>query len=41
MLSNAKRRIAISLSGNRPKMRTIAVDDLVYDLGGVLDEPRA
>ena len=40
-VSNAKRRIAISLSGNTPKMRTIAVDDLVYYLSGVLNDPRA
>lgn len=41
MVDNARRRLAFSLSGNRPKMRTIAVDDLVYYLVGVLDEPRS
>jgi len=41
IMSQAKRRIAITLSGNRPKMRTIALDDLIYYLGGVLDDPRA
>jgi uncharacterized protein YbjT (DUF2867 family) len=41
IVSNAKRRIAINLGGDRPKMRTIAIDDLVYYLVGVLNEPRA
>ena len=41
VVGNAGRRVAFSLSGNRPKMRTIAVDDLVYYLVGVLDEPRS
>ena len=41
VVSNAKRRIAVSLSGDRPKMRTIAVDDLIYYLIGVLDEPHS
>ncbi|AMJ67813.1 SDR family oxidoreductase [Hymenobacter sp. PAMC 26628] len=40
VVGNAKRRVAFSLSGDRPRMRTIAVDDLVYYLVGVLDEPR-
>jgi uncharacterized protein YbjT (DUF2867 family) len=39
IVSQAKRRIAITLGGNRPKMRTIALDDLVYYLVGVLDDP--
>ena len=40
VVGNAKRRVAFSLSGDKPKMRTIAVDDLVYYLVGVLDELR-
>ncbi len=38
--SNAKKRLAISLGGDFPKMRTIAIDDLVYYLAGSLNEPR-
>ena len=41
VVSQAKRRIAITLGGNRPKMRTIALDDLIYYLVGVLDDPSA
>ncbi len=41
IVSQARRRIAITLGGNRPKMRTIALDDLIYYLRGVLDDPRA
>jgi len=41
VVGQAKRRIAVTLGGNRPKMRTIALDDLIYYLGGVLDERRA
>jgi nucleoside-diphosphate-sugar epimerase len=41
VVSNAKRRVAVSMGGDRPRMRTIAIDDLVYQLVGVLDEPRA
>lgn len=41
MLGNAKRRVAITLGGNRPRMRAIALDDLIYYLVGVLDDPRA
>jgi uncharacterized protein YbjT (DUF2867 family) len=40
VVGNARGRVAFSLSGDRPKMRLIAVDDLVYYLIGVLDEPR-
>lgn len=40
VVSNARRRIAVSLGGDSPKMRTIAVDDLVYYLAGVLEDPR-
>jgi nucleoside-diphosphate-sugar epimerase len=38
---NAKRRISISLGSDCSKMRTIALDDLVYHLRGVLDDPCA
>ena len=40
-VANAKRRVAFALGGELPKMRTIALDDLVYYLIGVLDDPRA
>lgn len=40
-VSSAKRRIALTLGGNRPIMRTIAIDDLIYYLVGVLSDPRA
>ena len=36
----ARRRVAFTMGGDRPRMRTIAVDDLVYYLIGVLDDPR-
>lgn len=41
VVGQAKGRIAITLGGKRPKMRTIALDDLIYYLVGVLDDPRA
>ena len=41
IVSQSKRRVAITLGGDRPKMRTIALDDLIYYLVGVLDDPRA
>jgi uncharacterized protein YbjT (DUF2867 family) len=41
MVGNAKRRIATTMGGDRPQMRTIALDDLIYYLGGVLDDARA
>lgn len=41
MVSSARRRLAVTFGGDRPRMRTIAVDDLVYYLLGVLDDPRA
>ncbi len=41
VVSQARRRAALTLGGDRPRMRTIALDDLVYYLGGVLDDPRA
>lgn len=40
MVGKAKRRIAATLGGDRPRLRTIAVDDLNEFLGGVLDDPR-
>ena len=40
VVSNAGRRVAVSLGGDSPKMRTIAVDDLTYYLVGVLEDPR-
>jgi len=40
MASQAKKSVAVGLGGGQP-MRSIAVDDLVYYLVGVLDEPRA
>ena len=36
----ARRRVAITLFGDTPRMRMIALDDLVYYLRGVRDEPR-
>ena len=41
LLANARRSIAIVLGGGRQRFRTIALDDLVAYLIGVLDEPRA
>lgn len=41
IIANAKRRVAFVLGGGRLRLRSIAVDDLVYYLIGVLDEPRA
>ncbi len=41
VVGNAQRRVAFALSGDRPKMRTIALSDLIYYLVGVLGEPRA
>lgn len=37
----SRQRIAVTLGGRRLRMRTIALDDLVYYLVGVLDDPRA
>jgi uncharacterized protein YbjT (DUF2867 family) len=39
LLANARRHLAISLSGNKPLFRSIAVDDLVYYLIKALHEP--
>ena len=41
VVSNARRRTAILMGADRPKTRAIALDDLVYYLAGVLDDPRA
>jgi uncharacterized protein YbjT (DUF2867 family) len=42
MVSQAKRPVSINLlGGGQQKMRNIAVDDLVYYLVGVLNDPRA
>jgi uncharacterized protein YbjT (DUF2867 family) len=41
VLANARRRIALTMVGDRPLFRTIALDDLVQDLIGVLDQPGA
>jgi len=39
IVAQARRRIAVAMGGS--KMRTIALDDLIYYLQGVLDDPRA
>jgi len=41
IIANAKRRIAFVVGGGRLRLRSIALNDLVYYLVGVLDEPRA
>ncbi len=41
MVSNAKKPVALMIAPCRQRMRNIAVDDLVYYLIGVLQEPRA
>ncbi len=42
MVSQAKRPVSINLFGNgRQRMRNIAIDDIVYYLVGVLDDPHA
>ena len=41
MVRNAKRRVAVTLGGDHPRMRTIALDDLIYYLSGVLGDPSA
>ena len=40
-VGRARRRVAVVLGGGRNKMRNIAIDDLVYYLVGVLDDPRS
>lgn len=41
VLANAKKRLAIVIGNGKNKFRTIAIDDLVYNLIGVLNEPKA
>ena len=41
MVANAKKSVALTMAPGRQKMRNIALDDLVYYLVGVLDDPRA
>ncbi len=41
MVSQAKRSVALMLANGTQKWRNIAVDDLVYYLVGVLNDPRA
>ena len=41
VMAQARRRIAVTMVGERPLFRTIALDDLVQDLIGVLDAPGA
>ncbi len=41
VVAGARRRLAVTLVGDRPMFRTIAVDDLVEDLIGVLHHPEA
>lgn len=41
ILANAKRRVAFVVGGGRLRLRSIGIDDLVYYLVGVRDEPRA
>lgn len=40
-VSQARRRLAVTLGGDRPLMRSIAVGDLVSYLPGILDEPHS
>jgi uncharacterized protein YbjT (DUF2867 family) len=41
MVGQAKKRVAAVLGSGRQKWRNIALDDLVYYLAGVLNDPRA
>jgi uncharacterized protein YbjT (DUF2867 family) len=41
VLANAQKRTAFVLGNGKNKFRCIAIDDLVYNLIGVLDEPKA
>ena len=41
MVANAKKSLALTLAPSGQKMRNIALDDLIYYLVGVLDDPRA
>ncbi|AMJ67814.1 SDR family oxidoreductase [Hymenobacter sp. PAMC 26628] len=40
VVNQARLPVGSRMGGDRPRMRTIAVDDLVYYLVGVLDDPR-
>jgi uncharacterized protein YbjT (DUF2867 family) len=41
MVGQARKRLALVLGGGRVRMQGIAIDDLVYYLIGVLEQPRA
>lgn len=41
VLANAQKSIAFVIGNGRNKFRSIAIDDLVYNLTGVLQEPKA
>ena len=41
VLSNAQKKMAFVIGNGRNKFRCIAIDDLVYNLIGVLDEPES
>lgn len=41
MVANAGKSVALTMAPARQRMRNIALDDLVYYLVGVLDDPRA
>lgn len=41
MAANAKKSVALTMAPGRQRMRNIALDDLVYYMVGVLDDPRA
>ncbi|GAB3785455.1 hypothetical protein GCM10028818_47090 [Spirosoma horti] len=41
VLANARKRLAFVVGNGRTKLRCIAIDDLVYNLIGVLTEPKA
>ena len=40
MVANARRRVAVVIGSGQQRFRNIAIDDLVYYLVGVLNEPR-
>ncbi len=40
VLSQAKRRVTMNMGNGRQKWQNIALDDLLYYLLGVLDDPR-
>ena len=41
VLANARKALAFVVGNGRNKFRCIAIDDLIYDLIGVLNEPKA